>query len=220
MKVEPDQSPVEKYKLIRKAQESASSAEKLQELVSQVKAPVKRKGTSSVVLRVVRSFCLCWRKSAIKVYDYNPPTAAVLIPPKSEEKQGKKTLVLDLDETLVHSTFDPSDRFDFVVKVNVEGNWYNVYVNKRPGLESFLQKAAEIYELIVYTASLANYADPVLDHIDSTGLIQHRLFREHCVNYNGSYVKDLSRLGRDLASVVIIDVKTHIELTYFVSLSP
>jgi RNA polymerase II subunit A small phosphatase-like protein len=121
--------------------------------------------------------------------------------------QGKKTLVLDLDETLVHSTFEPTDDSDLVVRVTIEGSNYNVYVKMRPGLDEFLEEVAEYYEVVVFTASMAKYADPVLDRIDKRGCISHRLFREHCVMHRGAYVKDLARLGRDLTNVVIVDVR-------------
>jgi len=59
--------------------------------------------------------------------------------------------------------------------------------------------------VVVFTASLAKYADPVLDLLDAHSIVDHRLFRESCFYHNGSYVKDLSQLGRDLNSVIIID---------------
>ena len=206
MKIEPEglASLAKPCKLVKK--DSSESLAKLQGLATQVRAPSRDRKTPNKLLCMARSLCACLRRKATKIYDFNLPTAAVLISPQTESKQGLKTLVLDLDETLVHSMFEPSGEFDFVVKVNVEGNWYNVYVKERPGLETFLEEAAELFELVVYTASLANYADPVLDHIDPKRRISHRLFREHCVLYNGSFVKDLGRLGRELSNVVILDV--------------
>ncbi len=58
---------------------------------------------------------------------------------------------------------------------------------------------------MIFTASLKNYADPLLDRLDRFGYCSSRLYREHCVMHDGVYVKDLSRLGRDLKDVIIID---------------
>ncbi|CAI5516672.1 unnamed protein product [Closterium sp. Naga37s-1] len=81
-----------------------------------------------------------------------------------------------------------------------------VHVRKRPHVETFLQKVAELFEVVVFTASQGIYADKLLDIMDpKTELVQHRIFRESCVYIEGNYVKDLSVLGRDLSKVVIVD---------------
>jgi len=64
---------------------------------------------------------------------------------------------------------------------------------------------AKYYEVVVYTASLNKYADPLLDQLDPKGCIRARLFRDSCVYHEGNYVKDLSRLDRDLSQAIIID---------------
>ena len=79
---------------------------------------------------------------------------------------GRKTLVLDLDETLVHSSFTPVDNPDLVLPVHIEDQVCEVYVKKRPGVDEFLQRLSEIYELDIYTASLSKYANPLLDWLD------------------------------------------------------
>ena len=71
-----------------------------------------------------------------------------------EEDKGKKTLVLDLDETLVHSTFQAVDDCQYVSPVEIEGNTYNVYVYLRPGALEVIEKMSKIYEIVIYTASL------------------------------------------------------------------
>eukprot|EP00171_Calliarthron_tuberculosum_P014200 IDg14200t1 len=80
-----------------------------------------------------------------------------------------------------------------------------VYVKKRPGVDEFLEKVSEWYEVIVFTASLALYANPVMDLLDPKRLVHGRLYREHCVMTSGCYVKDISKLGRDLSRTLIID---------------
>jgi len=60
-------------------------------------------------------------------------------------------------------------------------------------------------KLLFFTASLAKYADPVLDLLDKFKVVKVRLFREACVHHKGNYVKDLSRLGRDIRHTIIID---------------
>ncbi|CAM9098208.1 unnamed protein product [Heterosigma akashiwo] len=64
---------------------------------------------------------------------------------------------------------------------------------------------ARHWEVVVYTASLRKYADPLLDLLDPTRVIRGRLFRQHCTQVGGSYVKDLGRLNRPLARTLIID---------------
>ncbi|KAI0028745.1 NLI interacting factor, partial [Vararia minispora EC-137] len=128
-----------------------------------------------------------------------------LLPPVLPQHAGRKCLVLDLDETLVHSSFKSIQQADYVVPVEIEFHWHNVYVIKRPGVDNFLKKMGEIYEIVVFTASLSKYADPVLDKLDVHRVVTHRLFRESCYNHRGNYVKDLSQLGRPIEETIILD---------------
>lgn len=128
-----------------------------------------------------------------------------LLPAVGEPDRGRKCLVLDLDETLVHSSFKMIQNADFIVPVEIDGTVHNVYVIKRPGVDEFMRLMGEIYEVVVFTASLSKYADPVLDILDIHNAVRHRLFRESCYNHKGNYVKDLSQLGRDIADSIIID---------------
>ncbi|GAA6011270.1 hypothetical protein JCM11491_006779 [Sporobolomyces phaffii] len=123
----------------------------------------------------------------------------------SPDLKGRKCLVLDLDETLVHSSFKMVHQADYVVPVEIENQFHNVYVIKRPGVDGFLKAMGEIYEVVVFTASLSKYADPVLDQLDIHRVVKHRLFRESCYNNKGNYVKDLSQLGRPIDECIIID---------------
>ncbi|KAJ3219840.1 hypothetical protein HDU67_009028 [Dinochytrium kinnereticum] len=128
-----------------------------------------------------------------------------LLPPLLDEDVGKKCLVLDLDETLVHSSFKAVPNADFIIPVEIDGQIHNVFVLKRPGVDVFLQRLGKQFEVVVFTASLSKYADPVLDMLDKHRVVQHRLFREACLHHKGNYVKDLGQLGRDLKDVIILD---------------
>ena len=64
---------------------------------------------------------------------------------------------------------------------------------------------AKYFEVIIYTASLSKYADPLMDMMDPNGYCTARLFREHCAFVNGVFVKDMSVLGRDMKDTILID---------------
>lgn len=135
----------------------------------------------------------------------SPRANQTLLPPPRTQDAKKSCLIVDLDETLVHSSFKPIDNPDFVVPVEIDGVLHKVYVIKRPFVDEFLQKIGEWFECVLFTASLAKYADPVANLLDKWGVFRYRLFREACVMQKGSYIKDLNRLGRDLKRVIILD---------------
>ena len=87
------------------------------------------------------------------------------LPPKDVESPPI-SLVLDLDETLVHCTVEPVDDADLVFPVVFHGMTYQVHVRLRPHLMEFLQKIKGKYEVIVFTASQKVYANELLNLID------------------------------------------------------
>ncbi len=119
--------------------------------------------------------------------------------------KGRKTLVLDLDETLVHSSFKPPSHPDIVLPVDIEGRICHVYVLVRPGCAKFLHEMSKYFEVVIFTASLSKYADPLMDILDEAGVAPQRLFREHCTYHNGVFVKDMSRMGRPMSDIIIVD---------------
>ncbi|XP_056280918.1 carboxy-terminal domain RNA polymerase II polypeptide A small phosphatase 1-like [Pseudoliparis swirei] len=161
--------------------------------------------------------CLCSKESDPPSLKNNAPLlveengspskvpAKPLLPRLNSTDAGKICVVIDLDETLVHSSFKPVNNADFIIPVEIDGTVHQVYVLKRPHVDEFLRRMGELFECVLFTASLSKYADPVSDLLDKRGAFQSRLFRESCVFHKGNYVKDLSRLGRDLSKVVIID---------------
>lgn len=128
-----------------------------------------------------------------------------LLAPQDPKFSGKKCLVLDLDETLVHSSFKYIRTADFVLPVDIDDQIHNVYVIKRPGVDEFLKRVGALYEVVVFTASVSRYGDPLLDILDKHKMIHHRLFRESCYNYEGNYIKNLSQIGRPLSEIIILD---------------
>ena len=75
--------------------------------------------------------------------------------------------------------------------------------------DQFLAAVGPRFEVIVFTASLAKYADPLLDLLDKARVVRWRLFREACCPFEGNYVKDLLCLGRPLADSIIVDNSPH-----------
>ena len=129
----------------------------------------------------------------------------MILPKKNNELFNKKTLILDLDETLVHSSFTPFDNNDVILNVDFEGVLYNIYVLVRPGTIEFIKKVTELFEVIIFTASISKYALPLLDILDHEKKIHFRLTREHCTFINGIYIKELKKLNRNLKDLIIVD---------------
>ena len=135
--------------------------------------------------------------------DLNSNAKQLFLLPKSS---SKKTLVLDLDETLVHSQFLPfSIQSDVILKIDIENQTHDIHVLIRPGVQTFLQRLSKLYEIVIFTASVSKYADPLLDILDKENYCSFRLFREHCTLMGMTYIKDLNKLGRDLKDVIIVD---------------
>ena len=97
---------------------------------------------------------------------------------------------------MVHSSFKPIDSPDIVQGVEIDGKIQHVYVLKRPFCEEFIQRMSHSYEIVMFTASLSKYAEPLYAKLDKVGITATLLYREHCTFYNGIFVKDMARLGR------------------------
>ena len=72
-------------------------------------------------------------------------------------------------------------------------------------MDVFLERVLRDFEVVIFTASLPSYADPVINFLDTQGRIRHRLYRDACVQLQGLYIKDLSRLGRPLDKTLLVD---------------
>ncbi|SCZ87285.1 BZ3500_MvSof-1268-A1-R1_Chr2-2g04751 [Microbotryum saponariae] len=148
--------------------------------------------------------------------DLTHTTPSIPKPPTQPPRLTPKVLVLDLDETLIHSTSRPyaSSRKSAGLKVRLvevvlEGRSTVYTVYKRPWVDYFLRKVSTWYTVIIFTASLPEYADPVIDWLDGGdgggGMVGGRLFRSDCLHSNGTYVKDLSVVDADLSKVCLVD---------------
>lgn len=144
---------------------------------------------------------------------------------RNASKVPQKTLVLDLDETLIHS-LAKGGRMSSGHMVEVKlatpmsapvapgeppatlGPQHPIlyYVHKRPHCDEFLRKICKWYKLVVFTASVQEYADPVIDWLEQERkYFQARYYRQHCTLRNGAYIKDLSSVEPDLSKVMILD---------------
>ena len=92
-----------------------------------------------------------------------------------------------------------------MLPVEIDGQICTIYVLVRPDVASFLINMHKIYELVIFTASLSKYAEPLMQHLDPGKMCSYLLFREHCTYFNNAYVKDLTRLGRPMKDVIIVD---------------
>eukprot|EP01137_Pigoraptor_chileana_P001693 Opistho-2@39668 len=120
---------------------------------------------------------------------YSAPSRELLLPdPLPEPYQRPYTLVLDLDETLVHSDW------------NKERGWRTM---KRPGLNYFLAYLSQFYEIVIFSEKPYFYAGPILDKIDNQGCIMYRLFKDSTNYRNGTHYKDLTHINRPMYSALI-----------------
>jgi len=139
----------------------------------------------------------------------------------STDPKYQKTLILDLDETLIHS-MSKGGRMSTGHMVEVRLNQTYVgaggqtsigpqhpilyWVNKRPHCDDFLRRVCKWYNLVVFTASVQEYADPVIDWLEAERkFFSARYYRQHCTFRQGAFIKDLSSVEPDLSKVMILD---------------
>ncbi|KAK6946585.1 FCP1 homology domain [Dillenia turbinata] len=109
-------------------------------------------------------------------------------------------------KTLIHSTMDQCDDAAFTFRVLVGMKEITVYVRQRPFLMTFLKRVAEMFEIVVFTASQRVYAEKLLNVLDpERKFISYSFYRDSCTFSDGIYTKDLTILGVDLAKVAIVD---------------
>ena len=110
--------------------------------------------------------------------------------PKINYNKYKYTLVLDLDETLAH--------------VTNQNNKNKIIL--RPYLHEFLRTMKHYYELVLFSFGTKEYVDPIVNIIEKNEkFFEYKLYRQHATLYKNEFIKDLSKLGRDLNRVIIVD---------------
>ena len=131
---------------------------------------------------------------------FSPKVIRKYLPP--DPIPGKKTLVLDLDETLIHSDeFPPHPDVDYF-----QIGEPKIYVHKRPGLDKFIKFACKNFEVFTFTYGTRGYAEEILDKICPEVPKDHRLYRELCyIHRSGRVQKNLKILKRKPENLILID---------------
>ncbi|KAL9479709.1 hypothetical protein ACSS6W_004495 [Trichoderma asperelloides] len=166
--------------------------------------------------------------AALTKYPKTPAPPRPLIPRRQPSylnllepsRKQQKTLILDLDETLIHS-MSKGGRMNSGHMIEVQLNTATLgmsgqnsvaqhpilyWVNKRPYCDEFLRRICKWFNLVVFTASVQEYADPVIDWLESERkFFSARYYRQHCTYRQGAYIKDLSSVEPDLSKVMILD---------------
>lgn len=120
----------------------------------------------------------------------------------------RNTLVFDLDETLIHCNESIEVPHDVLLNITFpNGDSTKAGVNVRPHAQETLKELAEMFDLVIFTASHECYANVVIDYLDPKGtLIKGRYFRDSCFRTpEGLYIKDLRVLNRPLDKLILID---------------
>ncbi|KAJ1502433.1 hypothetical protein HMI54_010212 [Coelomomyces lativittatus] len=129
----------------------------------------------------------------------------------SDTHLTKPILVLDLDETLIHSSLVPRRPSDFWIEV-IQNNDMRTreifWVYKRPGVDQFLRELSRVYQIYIFTAGIKEYASQILDQLDPEGTIFHgRFYRDDCteIKGQGTFAKDLTKISDALHRMVLVD---------------
>ena len=123
---------------------------------------------------------------------YTEPTFPKLLPEIPADQRPPYTLVLSLEDLLIHSSWDRT---------------HGYRTAKRPGMDYFIRYLSQYYELVLFTSVPLAMADPVIKKLDPYHFIMWPLGREGTKYEGGEYVKDLSYLNRDLKKTLIVDTK-------------
>ena len=129
------------------------------------------------------------------------------LPPLKNGEEYNLSVVLDLDETLISFEKEEIEEEENEEENEEIEEEENKKMMVRPGLYEFLDNLMKLKcELVIFTSSNKKYAEKIIDEIEKDKkYFKKRLYRENCVLIGSAYVKDLSKLGRDLSKTIIID---------------
>lgn len=124
--------------------------------------------------------------------------SAVEFPPDQ-----RKTLVLDLDETLVHTSSFPPHEDVKALKFPDCDEWTFL----RPKVEDFLDTVSMMFETFIFTAGTKEYADPIINKVCPQVDQLHRFYRDSCniSRFTGKCKKNLKKFGKPMSQVIMID---------------
>ena len=122
---------------------------------------------------------------------------------------SKYTLLVDMDETLIHSEeWRPGVKYEEEISIqNPTGKIEKIGVYVRPYCLEFLERMALKFEVVIFTAAREDYASKVIDRLDPTGkLISGKLFRQHCSNAGNGLIKDFRVIrNRRPENIILVD---------------
>ena len=118
----------------------------------------------------------------------------------------KKLLILELDETLIHTSFVqiPNCDYDFNFNINFLERPVTVFVYKRPYLNEFLYQMSKYYNIIIYSSNIKEYSNPLIDKLDEENVIYKRIYKDKTIELNGKLISDLTKLIYDYGKNIII----------------
>lgn len=128
------------------------------------------------------------------------------------KRNVKKTIIFDLDETLIHTNNNWRSPCDVVIDMSFpDGSKSKAGVNIRPYAREILRELKKDCEIILFTASHKDYMEPICKWIDPYNeLFDYKFHRESCITWSGMFIKDLRIFGnRDLSQVVLVDNATY-----------
>jgi CTD nuclear envelope phosphatase 1 len=124
----------------------------------------------------------------------------------TDAAKKEKTLVIDLDGLLLHSSLHPPKRYDFLVEYHVDGAVCTHFIQLRPHTKRFLEMVNKWYTVYLYSASDEQYVSMIAEQLESRKkFFAGKLYRNDCDFINNTYVKDFRKITLDVRGLVVLD---------------